>query len=144
MDQTDIRIVNLLQKNCKITIKEIGSQVGLTSPAVTERIRRLEERGIIEGYHARIDHGAIGNHRSAFMTLEGEPVRDASFCRFCEEHPAITEHHHIIGVYNSLLRVVVPDTDALENLLRSIKKYGNSQTSTLLSTYFSEKQLPCP
>lgn len=139
MDQTDLKIINIIQKNCKTTIKEIGQQVGLTAPAVTERIHRMEDQGIITGYRAIINDIPLGKHISAFVTLNVEPQNYSSFCRFCEETPDIVEHHHIIGVYNSLLRVAVSDTQQLELLLEKLRKYGISQTSTLLSTYFTHK-----
>ncbi|HIU74556.1 MAG TPA: Lrp/AsnC family transcriptional regulator [Candidatus Pelethocola excrementipullorum] len=140
MDNTDIKIINILQDNCKTTNKEIGQQVGLTPPAVAERIRRLEDQGVIKGYHARINDIALGKHVSAFITVNVEPQHYTAFCQFCKESTSITEHHHIIGVYNSLLRVAVSDTHELEVLLEQLKKYGVSQTSTFLSTYFSHKK----
>lgn len=140
MDNTDIKIINILQDNCKTTNKEIGQQVGLTPPAVAERIRRLEDQDVIKGYHAHINDLALGNHVSAFVTVNVEPQHYTAFCQFCEDSTSITEHHHIIGVYNSLLRVAVSDTHQLELLLEKLKKYGVSQTSTLLSTFFTHKE----
>ena len=65
MDNTDIKIINILQKNCKTSTREIGQQVGLTAPAVAERINRLKDLGIIEGFHARINDALMGSHISA-------------------------------------------------------------------------------
>lgn len=55
MDNTDIKIINILQKNCKTSTREIGQQVGLTAPAVAERINRLKDSGVISGFHAKIN-----------------------------------------------------------------------------------------
>lgn len=139
MDTTDLKIINILQKNCKTSIKEIGQQVSLTSPAVTERIHRMEDQGIIKGYQALINEIPLGKNVSAFVTVNVDPSNYDAFCQFCESFSSIVEHHHIIGVYNSLLRVAVSDSRELELLLEQLRKYGVSQTSVLLSTYFTHK-----
>lgn len=139
MDNTDIKIINILQDNCKTSTREIGQMVGLTAPAVAERINRLKDAGVIEGFHAQINETLLGNHIGAFMLINVPPKEYASFCKFCEDNPAIVEHHHIVGLNNVLLRVRVGDAQELEVLLRQIRKYGLSNTSVLLSTYFKQK-----
>lgn len=140
MDAIDLKILNILQDNCKTTIKEIGQQVSMTPPAVAERIHRMEDQGIITGYHATVNELRLGRHVAAFVTVNVEPPKYNAFCKFCQSAPEILEHHHIIGVYNSLLRVAVQDTHELETFLQQVRKYGVSQTSTLLSTYFTHKE----
>ncbi len=141
MDNTDINIINILQKNGRSTIKEIGEKVGLTSPAVTERIRRLEGAEVITGYAAQIDMSKLGKAISAYVNVDVYPKKYELFCKFCEETEAIIEHHHIIGVHNSLLRVAVENSDQLEVLLGHIKDYGISQTSVLLKSYFKRREI---
>lgn len=141
MDNTDLNIINILQKNGRSTIKEIGEKVGLTSPAVTERIRRLEGAEIITGYVAEIDMTKLGKGISAYVNVDVYPKKYELFCKFCEETDAIIEHHHIIGVHNSLLRVAVGNSEQLEVLLGRIKDYGISQTSVLLKSYFKRRDI---
>jgi Lrp/AsnC family leucine-responsive transcriptional regulator len=141
MDNTDYNIINILQKNGRSTIKEIGQKVGLSSPAVAERIRRLEYSGVIKGYTAEIDVAKLGRGISAYINVDVYPKKYDLFCKFCEETEGIIEHHHIIGVHNSLLRVSVDNSDELETLLSHIKIYGNSQTSVLLKSYFTKKKI---
>lgn len=141
MDNTDLNIINILQKNGRSTIKEIGEKVGLTSPAVTERIRRLEGAEIITGYAAEIDMAKLGKSISAYVNVDVYPKKYDLFCKFCEETDAIIEHHHIIGVHNSLLRVAVENSEQLEVLLGRIKDYGISQTSVLLKSYFKRRDI---
>lgn len=141
MDNTDLNIINILQKNGRSTIKEIGEKVGLTSPAVTERIRRLEGAEIITGYGAEIDMTKLGKSISAYVNVDVYPKKYDLFCKFCEETDAIIEHHHIIGVHNSLLRVAVENSEQLEVLLGRIKDYGISQTSVLLKSYFKRRDI---
>ncbi|MFV0517134.1 MAG: Lrp/AsnC family transcriptional regulator [Aminipila sp.] len=139
MDNTDLNILNILQKNSRSTIKEIGKKVSLTSPAVSERIRRLEELEVIKGYTTDIDVTKLGKNISAYVQVDVYPKKYEIFCKFCEETDAILEHHHIIGVHNSLLLVAVENPEQLELLLSQIKDYGNSQTSVLLKSYFKKR-----
>lgn len=140
MDAIDLKILNIMQDNCKTTIKEIGQQVSMTPPAVAERIHRMEDQGVITGYHAAVNELRLGRHVAAFVTVNVEPPKYDAFCKFCQNASEVLEHHHIIGVYNSLLRVAVQDTHELEVFLQQVRKYGVSQTSTLLSTYFTHKE----
>ncbi|MBQ9648125.1 MAG: Lrp/AsnC family transcriptional regulator [Oscillospiraceae bacterium] len=142
VDRTDYRILNLLQQDCRKTLRAIGEEVGLTPPAVAERIRKLEEDGVIEAYRIRIDRTRLDCSMAGFIMVAPEPEKYAAFCAFCERAPEITEHCHVIGNYNAMLRFAVKDTNALDNLLTQIKTYGDSRTSVELKTYFSAKELP--
>lgn len=140
MDNTDIKIINLLQENCKISTRELGKKVGLTAPAVAERIHRLKETGIIEGFHAQINDTRLGSNITAFVQINVPPREYEHFCSFCCDEPAIVEHHHIVGFNNVLLKIRVHDSVALDHLLMQIRKYGLSNTSVVLSTYFTRKE----
>ena len=142
MDATDQRILNLLQTDARMTLREIGEQVNLTPPSVSERIHKLEDEGIIEGYRIAIDRAKLGYSVSGYILASPEPAKYAAFCAFCEKQPAITEHHHLIGNYNALLRFSTRDTDELDSLLAAIKTYGDSRTSVELKCLFRTKDLP--
>lgn len=144
MDRTDYKILNLLQEDCRRTLRSIGEQVGLTPPAVAERIRKLEEDGVILSYRIRIDRTKLDCGITGFIMVAPEPEKYAPFCAFCERTPEITEHCHVIGNYNAMLRFAVKDTNALDKLLTEIKHYGDSRTSVELKTYFSAKELQLP
>lgn len=100
MDNTDIKIINILQENCKTSTREIGQKVGLTAPAVAERINRLKDAGVIEGFHAQINETLLGSNISAYALVNVPPKEYEPFCRFCENDPSIVEHHHIVGLNN--------------------------------------------
>lgn len=144
MDRTDYQILNLLQADCRITLKSIGDQVGLTAPAVSERIRRMEENHVIEGFRIQVDRRQLGYNITGFILVALDPEEYDPFCLFCQQQPAIISHFHLIGVFNALLRFAVRDTQELDGLLSQIKHYGNSQTSVELGTYFDQKELPNP
>lgn len=140
MDNTDLKIISYLQKNGRASIKEISGHVNLSSPAVTERIKRLEEGGVIDGYHADINYLKIGKTVQAFITVDCDPKKYDSFCKFCKESTLIESHFHIIGPYNAMLHVAVSDSDELADLLSKIQFYGISQTSVILNTLFYRKE----
>ena len=142
MDNTDIKIINILQKNCKASTRDIGKEVGLTAPAVAERINRLKDSGVIEGFHAQINETLLGNNISAYIMVNVPPRDYAAFCRLCEESPSISEHHHIVGLNNVLIRIRTENSRTLDKLLEQLRKFGLSNTSVLLSSYFSHKDFP--
>jgi Lrp/AsnC family leucine-responsive transcriptional regulator len=144
MDRTDYQILNILQKDCRTTLKSIGDQVGLTAPAVSERTRRMEEQGIIRAYRIEVDRERLNCNMTGFIFAALEPEKYNDFCEFCKASPAIIAHYHIIGVFNALLRFAVQGTPELETLLTAIKQYGDSQTSVALKTYFDTKDIPLP
>ena len=144
MDATDYRILNLLQADCRITLRAIGDRVGLTPPSVSERIRKLEDDGVIRSYGIEIDRTRLTCPVTGYIMAAPEPDRYGAFCTFCEQHPAIMEHHHLIGSYNALLRFAVRDADELDQLLSRIKTFGDSRTSLELKTLFRTKELPVP
>ena len=142
MDRTDYKILNILQADCRTTLKDIGDHVGLTAPAVSERIRKMEEHGIIRGFHIDVDRERLDCSMTGFILVAPEPEKYNSFCDFCQKNPAIISPYHVIGVFNALLRFAVRGTRELDELLSSIKHYGNSQTSVELKTYFETKEIP--
>ena len=128
MDNTDIKIINILQENCKTSTREIGQKVG------------LKDAGVIEGFHAQINETLLGSNISAYALVNVPPKEYEPFCRFCENDPSIVEHHHIVGLNNVLIKMRVGNAQDLEVLLEQIRKYGLSNTSILLSTYFRQKE----
>ena len=142
MDRTDYQILNILQKDCRTTLKHIGDQVGLTAPAVSERVRRMEEKGVIRGFRIDVERERLDCSMTGFIFVAVEPEKYNTFCEFCEQSSAIVSHYHVIGVFNALLRFAVRGTRELDELLSSIKRYGDSQTSVELKTYFETKEIP--
>lgn len=144
MDCTDYKILNLLQRDSRTTLKTIGSKVGLTAPAVSERIRRMEEQEVIKRFSISIDRNRLDCNLSGFILVALFPEKYPQFCQFCEDTSAITAHHHLVGRLNALLRFAVADTRQLDRLLADIKQYGDSQTSVELGSYFEYKDVPLP
>ena len=144
MDRTDYQILNLLQRDCRATLKSVGDQVGLTAPGVSERVRRMEEKGVIRNFRIEVDRERLDCSMTGFIFVAVEPEKYSAFCDFCQKNPAIVSHYHVIGVFNALLRFAVRGTRELDGVLSSIKRYGDSQTSVELKTYFETKGIPLP
>lgn len=136
MDATDIKIIKYLSEDGRATIKEIGQHVNLSSPAVTERIKRLEEQGVIKGYHAEVNFAKLGKSIQAMVSVDVDLKKYDKFCEFCREKESILSMVHIIGPYNALLTVAVEDSDELSRLLAQINIFGVSQTSVILNKVF--------
>ena len=107
MDVTDYRIIEILQKDGRISMKDLGKIVGLTSPAVSERVKRLEESGVIEGYKAIVNPDALGRVIKAFIHIALPSDKYELFLETARKDPRIVECHHITGDDCSLLKVIV-------------------------------------
>jgi len=144
LDQIDIQILALLQEHCKMSLAKIGQRVGLSAPAVIERIKKLEESGVIVGYTALLDARKLGCDITAFIgVLTSHPKSIHDVERQIESRQEILECHHVTGAYTLLLKVKTADTSSLEELisdLRSIEGVSRTETMIVLSTH-TERQL---
>jgi Lrp/AsnC family leucine-responsive transcriptional regulator len=141
MDVTDYKIIEILQKDGRISMKDLGKFVGLTSPAVSERVRRLEEAGIIEGYKAIVNPDRLGRIIKAFIHISLDNNSYSDFLQTAKKDPRIVECHHITGDDCSLIKVIVKDMYELEAVIDSIKKIGHTKTSVILSTPIQSKSI---
>lgn len=141
MDITDYRIIEILQEDGRVSMKDLGKIVGLTSPAVSERVKRLEESGIIEGYKAIVNPDALGRVIKAFIHISLANNKYAEFLEAAKKDPRIVECHHITGDDCSLLKVMVKDMYELEAVIDSIKRIGSTKTSVILSTPIHAKSI---
>jgi Lrp/AsnC family leucine-responsive transcriptional regulator len=141
VDDVDLKIIQILQENARETIKQIGLNVGLTSPSVSARISQIEEEGIITGYHAAIDYHKIGKTMEVFIRADINPVRLKDFYVFCQSQAAIIAHYRLIGLDSDLLHVVIEGTKELETLILAINQFGTTNTSAVLSVPFRRKSV---
>ncbi|MEA3424222.1 MAG: Lrp/AsnC family transcriptional regulator [Bacillota bacterium] len=139
MDSTDIKILKILQTDARISMKKLGEIVNLTSPAVTERVRKLEEAGVIKNYITIIDPNKINKNIQAFITLTINSINYSKFSEYAPTNPNITECHHITGGDCMIIKVMVPNMEDLEILIHDLKRFGNTQTNLILSTPFMRK-----
>lgn len=138
MDAIDTAILHELKENARASASEISKKVNLSIPAVAERIRKLEQSGIIAQYTLRLNRDKLGKSLLAFIFVNIGKVEDIDpFRAAIIQHDCVLECHHIAGTYDYLLKVLVQDTEALEQFLSTIKKMAgvsNSNTNIVLKT----------
>ena len=134
LDPTGIKIISILQNKARIPFSQIGKQVGLTGPAVAERVKRLESSGIISGYQTDIDLDAAGFPIRAFIRMHTTPERYARLLKTLEEIPEILEADHVTGEDAFYLRVAVENTQKLEHIIAQLSPFGETATAIILST----------
>lgn len=138
LDAVDIKILNALQENGRTKRNALAEIVGLSLPSLSERLKKLEEHGIIQGYYAKVDRKAFGYDLMAFILV----VMDSSknYEKLSErvvKTPEILECHSILGEGSHILKALVKDTEALEKLLSQIQSWPGvtrTLTSFVLST----------
>ncbi|MCO6450642.1 MAG: Lrp/AsnC family transcriptional regulator [Caldilineales bacterium] len=137
LDETAIRILEELQADARISLAELGRRVALSAPAVAERVKRLEEAGVIEGYRAVVNPRALGYGLTAIVRLA--PQASENTTRREREQavmrpPEVTDCWHTVGDDCFYLKVVVRDTEHLEQFLQSLLRIGKTSTSIVMST----------
>lgn len=134
MDKVDQKIIQMLQKNARIPVKDIAKEVFLSSPAVSARIDHLAQDGLIKGYHMTIDRSKLGYDVTAFIQLEITPHQKAEFYPFIKKCPNVLECSCVTGQYSQLIKVAFRSTSELENFLGSLQQFGRTITQIVFST----------
>lgn len=139
LDSTDRAILELLQENCKQPFASIGEKVGLSAPAVVERVHKLEEAGIVQGYRALVDARKLGRDVTAFIGVStdrpGAITRVESSIGGLDE---VLECHHVTGSHTLMLKVKTRNTESLEHLIDSVREIEGvmrTETMVVLSTH---------
>jgi len=139
VDTIGIHILRELQMNARSTFSEIGRKVGLSSPAVAERVYKMEGAGIINGYHADINPGAFGQDIMAFITLITRPEKYPDIYSFAEKQKEIFEWHHISGNESLILKVVTGSISQLNDMIEKLSRFGETKTAIVLSSPILKK-----
>ncbi len=134
MDDIDRSILSALQDEARISYADLGRRVGLSAPAVAERIRRLEATGIITGYHASIDLKRAGYGIVAFVRLSSPPDLAPQLERLATETPEVLEFHRVTGTEGFVMKVAVGSIEHLEQIVVKFLPYGQTTTSIVLSS----------
>ncbi len=138
LDDTDLKILKVLQTNAKISRSSLAEMIGLSVPAVSDRLHRLEEKEIIQGYYTRVNRKPFGYDILVFITVASESSRHyADLVKKADLHPNILECHSILGDGSHMLKAIVKNSEALEKLLSEIQAWRgvlSTKTSFVLST----------
>ena len=134
LDETGWHILEALQDNARLSFSELGQRVGLSSPAVAERVRRMEDAGIISGYRAVVNTAKIGYPITAIMRMHSQGERCSRLNAQVREIPEVLECYRVTGEDCHFMKVMVSSVEHLESLIDRLSMYGQVTTSIVLST----------
>lgn len=138
LDLTDYRILEILIKDGRIPMKELAQKVALSAPAVAERVKRLEEEGIITGYKAAINYEKLGKKINVLINIDVNVQKAEKLMEFIKNEDSIIECHHVTGPYCKILKARLEDIGSLEKLIGKIQMFGNTETFIILSSVEKE------
>jgi len=131
-------ILEELEADARISITEIGKRVGLSGPAVSERIKKMEDEGIIKGYTTQLDYDQVGLTVNAFITLKSS-LTHAGVVKKIEDIPDILECYSITGNNCLIMKVATSTTKRLETIIWQLQQFGETNTSIVLSEAFKKR-----
>lgn len=134
LDSIDLKLIQLLQENARYSLKYLANEVFLSTPAVSSRIIKLEEAGIITGYSVHIDPIKIGYNIKAFINLQMTPKQKIEFYPFIEQCANVLECNCVTGKYSMLIKVAFHTTLELDSFIGELQKFGNTKTQIVFST----------
>lgn len=134
LDYTNRRIVAALSEDARLSASELGRRVGMSAPAVRERVQRLQQSGVIRGYRVDIDPAAIGLPIAAWVRIRPGPGQLPKIAELAARTPEVSECHRISGDDCFLLKVHVAAIEALEGVLDQFLIHGQTTSSFIVST----------
>ena len=144
LDEVNIQLLRELERDPRVTMAELGRRVGMSSPAVAERVRRMEESGIIQGYTVVINPVPLGLPIAAYIRIRPHAGQLAQIAELARSIPEVVECHRITGEDCFLLKVHIPAMDQLDRILDCFLVYGQTTTSIIQSSPVPPRQPPLP
>jgi Lrp/AsnC family leucine-responsive transcriptional regulator len=136
LDEIDQHILRLLADDGRMSFSDLGEQVGLSANAARDRVRALQGRGVITGFHAHVDQGRIDRRLRALIDIRlRNPDQAAAFERLVRGHPGGEEAVHLTGPSDYVVRIACADTTELDSFIQSLKEEGgvrDTQTRLIL------------
>jgi Lrp/AsnC family leucine-responsive transcriptional regulator len=136
LDATDWRLLAELQADARLSFKELARRIHLSPPAVAERVRRLEQAGVITGYGARVNPAGAGQPLLAFVQLRCSLGRCLLRTTTADDFPELVEIHKLSGEHCTLLKVRAASLAHLEGLVERLGEHGEMRTHIVLSTQY--------
>ena len=133
LDSINWDILGALQSNSRTTFTEIGKQVGLTAPAVAERVKKMEDLGVLEGYRAKLSFAKVGYQLKAIITLRAFMGKLKPFLNMVSNFEEVINCYRITGNENIVMEVVLRDQLHLEKFIDKLIQYGETRTHIVLS-----------
>jgi Lrp/AsnC family leucine-responsive transcriptional regulator len=133
IDDLNWSILEELQKNARLSTTEIGRRIGLSAPAVADRIEKMEELGIIKGYHTLLDYDKLDLTIRAFILFKNNNLKHAELIKLVDSIPEVMEWHTITGSYAVLLKIATGTSERLAKIIEQLEENGETNTSLILS-----------
>src|SRR5207248_2344726 len=134
IDAVNIRVLQELQRDPRLTMSELGRRVGMSSPAVTERVRRLEESGVIRGYRLDLDPAALGLPIAAYVRIRPNSGQLPRIAELAREIPEVVECDRVTGEDCFVIKIHLPSLEQLDRVLDAFLAYGTTTTSLIQSS----------
>lgn len=139
LDGTDWKLLELLQEDGRISYRELGQKIGLSTPAVSERVRKLEDAGVITGYGAKVDLSKLDRGITAFVSVNTRPESNEPLQKFVKKTQEVLEAHYITGQASFILKISLGSIGDLEDSIKKLSHFGPTQTSIVLSTHVENR-----
>jgi Lrp/AsnC family leucine-responsive transcriptional regulator len=141
LDETGKKLLSALQENARLSFAELGRRIGLSPAATAERLRRLEETGVIRGYRVEIDREALGLSILAVVRLSCDGAMYRPFLKAVHSMESIVECHHVAGGDAFILKTVTSSVEQLERLVEKLLNFGVPTTSIVFSSPVEGRKL---
>lgn len=146
LDDTDREILRILQENARTPFSEVARRIDMSSATVHDRVNRMEEAGVIEGYHAKVDPKSVGLGISALVGLRVEQGREQETLDRLTSIDGVQEVYLTTGQWDVMMRVFAGDADELRELMfdtiAQMDGFARSQTMVVLGTRYESEELP--
>jgi Lrp/AsnC family leucine-responsive transcriptional regulator len=143
-DETDTTLLRELQEDARLSLAELGRRVGLSSPAVADRLERLEEAGVITGYSAEVDPRALGYELTMVLRIRPAPRELKKVAELAKRTPEVVECHRITGDDCYLMKAHVRDVEHMEEVIDRFAIYGQTTTSIVQSSPVPRRSVQTP
>lgn len=133
LDDVSLRLLEELQRDARVSYSALARRVGLSTPTVIERIRKLEDAGIIAGYGVRLNAAALGLGVIALIEVKTNPTQYSKVLEFARTTPSVRECYFVTGDNSFMARILVKSIDELQGLIEKMGMFGATRTSVVLS-----------
>jgi Lrp/AsnC family leucine-responsive transcriptional regulator len=144
LDATGLGLLRALQRDARVSFAELGRRLGLSAPAIAERVRNLEDAGILTGYRAEVDRAALGLPLTVFIRLQSPPSNYPKFLHLAQRLDEVLELHHVTGSEAFILKAAVSSVAHLESLIGKLSVFGQTATSLVLSSPLLQREIAPP
>lgn len=141
LDKVGWQLLRVLQEDARLSFSALGRRVGLSSPAIAERVRRMENLGIITGYRTMVDPDKLGYAITVFITVKTSDEHHDEIATFSHTLSEVLECHHVTGQDSYIFKVIVSSMLHLEHVISRLRKYGETTTSIVLSSPVKDKMI---